>query len=143
MTDNKAECARRHLFVDGEFIAHSGGTLQMKIECDALTDESIDALAKKIARTVPAFGAVHGIPRGGLRLAAALRPLSHMSGPTLIVDDVLTTGASMEEARKSFGGEVIGVVIFARGPWADWITPLWCDPKAVPGVKKKNPVSRS
>lgn len=95
--------------------------LEFKIDCDALHDNDISALAAIIARRYR-FGAVEGIPRGGLRLSAALRPYV-TQGPTLIVDDVLTAGNSMEAARKATTDR--GVVIFARGPCPDWVTPIF------------------
>jgi hypothetical protein len=47
--------------------------------------------------------------------------------PHLIVDDVLTTGASMEAARAKLwpGSLPLGVVIFARGPCPDWVWPIF------------------
>lgn len=105
----------------GSFVAHSGRLLDFKIECDALSDADIDALAAVIARRMK-FGSVYGVPRGGVRLAKALEPYA-TSGPRLIVDDVLTTGRSMAEARDSMGDR--GVVIFARGPCPVWITPVF------------------
>lgn len=116
------------LFVDGEFVAHSGDTLSYKIECDALSDASIACLAKDYARHHQ-FGAIHGIPRGGLRLAAALEPYI-TEGPVVIADDVLTTGGSMEQARIGKPETTIGVVIFARGLCPSWVTPLWWSPEA-------------
>ena len=118
---------RRDLFIDGEFTAHSGDALPFKIDCDALTDGDIATLAAEIARRVQ-FASVMGIPRGGLRLAAALeryRDLSQSTKRVLIVDDVLTTGRSMAEAREGLGSNIKGAVIFARGPCSDWITPLF------------------
>jgi orotate phosphoribosyltransferase len=116
-----------NLFVDGEFTAHSGETLPFKIDCDALTDADFATLAAKISRRMVRFRDVYGIPRGGVRLGLAL--LRYCTGspldPMLIVDDVLTTGRSMEEARKRFGPNTIGAVIFARGPCPDWIVPLF------------------
>jgi len=110
-----------NLIVAEEFISHAGRLLDFKIECDALSDADIAALASVIARRIK-FGAVYGVPRGGLRLANALEPYA-TSGPRLIVDDVLTTGKSMVEVRNSTNDR--GVVIFARGPCPDWITPIF------------------
>jgi len=66
------------------------------------------------------FGAVEGVPSGGLRFAEALRQYQS-AGPLLIADDVLTTGASMELHRA--GRDALGVVIFARGPCPAWVAP--------------------
>lgn len=110
-----------NLIVAEEFISHAGRLLDFKIECDALSDADIAALAAVIARRIK-FGSVYGVPRGGLRLAKALEPYA-TSGPRLIVDDVLTTGKSMVEVMDSTTDR--GVVIFARGPCPDWITPIF------------------
>lgn len=110
-----------NLITVGKFTAHSGDVLDFKIECDALTDEDFSSLASIIAKRFR-FGDVEGIPRGGIRLATALQPYVSV-GPTLIVDDVLTTGHSMENARRAVTDR--GVVIFARGPVPDWITPVF------------------
>lgn len=107
------------LFVDSEFTGHAGGKLKFKIECDALSDEDIETIASIIARSYT-FRSVHGIPRGGLRLAKALQKHCSAEGSVLIVDDVLTSGASMEEAKKKIGS-AIGIVIFARGIRPNWV----------------------
>ena len=108
----------------GWFRSHSGLQLPWKLNADALSDEAIDGIAK-IIRWKFAFSAVIGIPRGGLRLAAALKPHIEIEDgyPTLIVDDVLTTGKSMEAARES--PKDIGVVIFARGQVPNWVWPIF------------------
>lgn len=118
-----------HLFVDGEFISHSGLLLPFKIDCDALTDTDLGTLAVVIWRRIVRFKAVHGVPRGGLRLASMLAQYATAStlAPDLIVDDVLTTGASMESMREALGPNTIGVVIFARGPVPEWIVPLFIE----------------
>ena len=67
---------------------------------------------------------MYGVPTGGTRLADALGPYKTDEGVDLIVDDVLSTGASMEEARKQFL-DPIGVVIFARGQCPDWVYPVF------------------
>lgn len=43
----------------------------------------------------------------------------------VIVDDVLTTGESMEEMRLHYSSRTIGVVLFARGKCPDWVTPIF------------------
>lgn len=116
--------ARDALFVGGCFTAHSGATLSYKVECDALTEIDVWTAAAEIARH-ETFSEVVGVPRGGLRLADALRPYCGKEGGLLLVDDVLTTGASMEEERARRGGDCRGVVLFSRGPCPEWITPWW------------------
>ena len=120
------------LFLNGRFELHSGEVSFFKIDCDALTDRDIQCLAMMIAQRVPPFGTVEGVPTGGTRLADALRvyarpgPLrrgSFGAKELLIVDDVWTTGASMENQRGS--RDAIGAVIFARRQPASWVTPLF------------------
>lgn len=123
--DALARAAERvPLFVNGELTSHSGLSLPYKIECDALSDAEIATIAAEVARRIT-FQEVIGVPRGGLRLAAALERYRSDTGGLLIVDDVLTTGRSMEELRA--GHIAQGVVIFARGPCPTWVTPLFAD----------------
>lgn len=131
------EKCRRPLFVHMPkgFMMHSGGVSHYKIECDALTDEDIECLAWIIAQKTKRFAKnekgsgikdVHGVPRGGVRLQKALEKYKDDHGIQLIVDDVLTTGTSMEEARKKLGWtDAVGVVVFARGKCPDWIKPMF------------------
>lgn len=110
------------LFDPNYFIGSAGDVLQWKVECDALTEEDWTALAK-IAGPHLKFGSVEGVPYGGLPFAHAMRPYI-TEGPLLIVDDVLTTGASMITQRD--GREAIGLVAFQRGPYIPlWIRPIW------------------
>lgn len=116
-----------HLFQKDRFRSHSGQNLSWKIECDALTDADIRCLALQTVKMIGGTYAVIGVPSGGLRFAKALKKLMHMSVDLLIVDDVLTTGASMEEQRADRKAK--GIVIFARGPCPDWVTPIFqCHP---------------
>lgn len=128
--------APSNLFVRQDFTSHSGQPLNWKIECDALTDADIETLAFMLAEKLPAFGKVTGIPRGGLRIAAALEKYA-TEGASLIVDDVLTTGASFTPyAPQHPQQNIIGAVIFARGPCPDWITPLFLTAQGAPAVER-------
>ena len=112
-----------NLFQSGNFVLHSGAHSNFKINCNALTDEDWKALASIVSKKFK-FGKVWGIPRGGTKLANAL--LSYITeGRAIIVDDVFTTGNSMEEARRVFGEDSIGVVVFARHTPPLWITPIF------------------
>lgn len=116
---------RRRLFTQANFTSHSGLALRWKIDADALTAEDWAAIASFVGPRLR-FRAVHGVPRGGLSFADALRPYASEDGGLLIVDDVLTTGGSMEEARARFEGEVTGVVLFSRAAACpEWIVPVF------------------
>jgi orotate phosphoribosyltransferase len=113
------------LFKFGDFHLHSGSQSFFKIDCDALTDNDIKTLAFIIQKEFR-FSEVIGVPKGGIRLAEELEQYKKVYGPLLIVDDVLTTGWSMEEERKKHPNKIItGVVIFARGFCPDWVYPLF------------------
>lgn len=119
------------LFELGNFILSSGAKSCWKIECDALSAPDIGTLAVLIAQMVGPFASVEGVPRGGLRLAEALRPFRTQLGCHLIVDDVLTTGGSLERHKAAYASAgsdtfprqdvIIGAVVFARGPCPPWI----------------------
>jgi len=114
------------LFNCGRFQLHSGQVSDFKIDCDHLTEWDWQALAREIIKRVPWFGSVEGVPTGGLELERQLRPYAtgDATDPLLIVDDVYTTGGSMETHRA--GRPAIGVVVFARqAPTQDWIRPLF------------------
>ena len=110
------------LFVRGKFVSHSGIALDWKIECDSLTDADIECIAWVLFKKVGQFGSVEGVPRGGIRLADAMRKYVS-SGNLLIVDDVFTTGNSMEEHRNMRFAK--GAVIFATSPTPYWIIPVF------------------
>ncbi len=102
---------KTNLFQLGEFLSHSGNILEWKIECDALTNEDWDCLAKIIHQRTR-FGSVYGIPTGGIKLALALEKYITPGVPLrLVVDDVYTTGKSMKEVMT---GDDLGFVVFAR-----------------------------
>lgn len=116
-----------NLFQTGNFKLNSGKTSKFKIECDALSDAEIELFAELISDKVR-FKTVVGIPRGGLRLAKALEKYCTTDNtfplptPVLVVDDVLTTGNSMEKYHTN---QTKGFVIFARGKCPKWIDALF------------------
>lgn len=113
-----------NLFQLGNFKSHSGEVLPWKIDCDGLTDGDWICLSWMIIKKLQIYpGKVEGVPKGGLVLEGILVKYSTENGPLLIVDDVLTTGESMEEQRA--GRYAIGAVVFARGPCPSWVTPLF------------------
>ena len=116
------------MFKRGHFELHSGGESDFLIDCGTLTDDDLVALANHAAGKLPPFGLVEGVPNGGMRFAEALGHFATgPAGVLLIVDDVCTTGASMEEQRA--GREAYGVVIFARGDsWPTWVRPIFVMP---------------
>ncbi len=117
------------LFNLGDFTLHSGAKTRWKIDCESLTVSDLRALAFMSLQLLSRrFGGVIGVPQGGLMFAEALKLYSSPPGPWLVVDDVLTTGSSMEEVRKTLvevDGPTMGVVIFARGPCPPWVTPIF------------------
>ena len=128
----KKKIPKPSLFQRKDFIGHAGTNLSFKIECDSLTNEDIECIAYLIS-TKLTFSRVYGVPTGGLRLAKALQQYS-TNLPTiftkvLIVDDVFTTGRSMEVHRYATQylhfGKAIGIVIFSRGICPSWITPIF------------------
>ena len=144
---NKRVGRHTHLFIEEDFIGHSGGQLHWKIEMDALEDAEWKCIARMIKeyQQVP-FQAAIGIPRGGLKLSGFLNDYSTQNSkdPYLIVDDVLTTGGSMEEFKKEHFKDkrTIGWVVFARNKPADWIKALfqmprlWADDPTKPEYNK-------
>jgi orotate phosphoribosyltransferase len=110
------------LFQAGDFRLASGVRSPWKIDCDALVPADWTTLALMLRDRLPPFGAVEGVPAGGLRLAEALAPYA-TTGPLLVVDDVWTTGGSWERWRA--GREAVGAVVFARGPVPPHITALF------------------
>lgn len=120
-----AQKRKGNIFQTGEFSLHSGGVSNFKIECDELSDADLETIAMLISEKFD-FNFVIGIPTGGEALAEKLEKyVNEYASKTLIVDDVLSTGSSMEDYHYLAGQENIGVVIFARGSCSDWITPIF------------------
>lgn len=126
------------LFQKMDVILSSGGQSDFKIECDFLTDEDIECLAYMIKQRIR-FREVVGVKGkggtnsgNGIRLQNALLKYCGKGTdlPTLICDDVLTTGKSIENAKskyqKSTGNyNIIGCVLFSRTQYNSWVYPLF------------------
>lgn len=118
-----------NLFRAGKFKLSGGRESSYKIDCDVLLSLDYVCLAGMITKLVPPFSSVEGVPQGGLALAEAMMPhITAGANRLLVVDDVLTTGGSIErvaDVHRRPGREVIGAVIFARGPCPNWVWPLF------------------
>lgn len=119
------------LFNHGEYELNSGKIVDFKIDCDYLSYDDIESLAKKIASKFT-FWHVLGIPTGGNRLEQALyKHCTDDNKNLLLIDDVITTGNTMNIYRDKYKGEynkILGVVIFSRMNPIElpyWITPLF------------------
>ena len=116
------------LFVKENFISHAGKELDFKIECDGLSHKDWETLAYIVSKKYK-FRNVIGVPKGGLKLSQPLQRYNdHSSNNILIVDDVLTTGMSMEEVKKKLNSKIyniIGIVVFARNSCPEWINPIF------------------
>lgn len=122
------------LFNYGRVKLSSGKMSDFKIDCDALSDEDLDGLAQKMVASwnYIKFKRVVPIPTGGIRFAEALKRYLDVhesyDEPILIVDDVWTTGKSMNKAAEKYkkkGFQVEGTVIFARSAPDTWIMPAF------------------
>lgn len=128
---------RKTLFRWGEFTSHSGVKLPFKIDCDVLSDADIIGIANYI-RSKARWTVTYSISSGGDRLAEELLKRESLSRKVIIVDDVLTTGASMEKQKAQLLKEphngikekdVIGWVIFARSKPPNWINAVFTMPE--------------
>ena len=130
-----------HLFQAVDFKSHSGLDLNWKIEMDALSDPEWFTICKMILELSPPFRKAVGIPRGGVKLGNLLN--THATGkrtdPICIVDDVLTTGESMNDFKRTRSWreptEYIGWVVFARTQCPNWVTALFQMPFSYPKPK--------
>ena len=120
-----------NLFQSVNFKSHSGLNLTWKIEMDALSDQDWFTIKKMIMEVTPPFREAIGIPRGGMMLGKILNRYGtgSIDHPICIVDDVLTTGVSMNEFyRKRHWRnptQYIGWVVFSRNKPPDWVNALF------------------
>ena len=119
------------LFQSVNFKSHSGLDLTWKIEMDALTADEWNTIAKMIVEYSSPFSEAIGIPSGGVKLAELLNEYATKdpAHPICIVDDVLTTGMSMDEfkTKRQWRNptQYIGWVVFSRNKPPDWVNTLF------------------
>ena len=138
---NKRVGRHTHLFQEENFKSHSGLDLTWKIEMDALDPEEWKCIAKMIMEVEDRpFCKAVGIPRGGTKLAEYLN--EHSTGKEedslLIVDDVLTTGGSLDYFADQYfrnrkPKDYFGWVVFARTQPPTWVDALF----RMPYIDKK------
>ena len=128
LDETLSEYDKQNLFIHNNVTLNSGLSSDFKIECDALNFQDTETLAYLISKKF-IFKEVHGVPTGGINLANALKKyINKGSAYTLIVDDVLTTGKSMEVTRellKLSADSTYGVVVFSRGKCPSWVYPIF------------------
>lgn len=115
------------LFIKENTILNSGRKSEFKIECDSLDIGDWECLAYLASKKIK-FKSIVSVPSGGDIFARCLEQYKtdDESLPTVICDDVLTTGGSMDRKRKELNNNnVIGIVAFARDECPDWITPIF------------------
>lgn len=107
------------LFQLGQFRLSSGRESWWKFEADELGSGDWETLAHMALRVVGGgVSRITGVPRGGLPFAEALREVYGWrlgNGEPLVVDDVLTTGASIQRMMREQDARR-GLVVLARGP---------------------------
>jgi hypothetical protein len=124
------------LLQHGNFKLHAGGDSWWRIDCDDMSDAELGIIARMIAEHHGPFNGVvcpkSHYGSAAPRLVAALEQYkTNLYSPTFIlVDDVLTTGSSMEALRQFIiagrvGISAKGYVIFARDECPDWVTPVF------------------
>lgn len=125
------------LFQIATFKSHAGLDLDWKIECDALNTKEWECIAKMIMELTQPFQVAVGVPRGGIKLGKLLNEYAtgDEKDPVCIVDDVLTTGGSMEvfyqkhlHVQSILGNKAFtafGWVVFARNQPPNWVKALF------------------
>ena len=123
------------LFQKIDFTSHAGLDLKWKIEMDALSQEEWECITQMILELSPPFREAVGIPRGGVKLGKLLNQYGtgERKDPICIVDDVLTTGESMNDfkIKRQWRNPTnyMGWVVFARAKCPNWVNALFQMPR--------------
>lgn len=119
-----------------QFSLAGGSQTVFKVECDNMTDDDWRTYAFLVRDAMAYCGwrvnEIEGVPTGGLVFAEYLRAICKIGDPdgmTLIVDDVLTTGGSINKQRAG-RSNCLGIVIWRRpmtGSSVDtsWVEAFW------------------
>lgn len=114
------------LFQYSDSISTNESRSPLRIECSALTEDDWLSIANLVAHAM-VFSKAVGVPSSGLPFAEALNKFAHDSGPTLIVDDVLTTDGKLVRFRSELqlNRPYIGLVLFARRQPPIWVRSIF------------------
>lgn len=123
------------MFKFKNFKSHTGKLLSWKIECNDLSKDDIKCITNVIIHRI-SYQHVLCPPTKSKQLRRLIALLKHHATKEgryayLIIDDVLTTGKSMEQEYQflqNHGIEkrlITGIVIFARNECPHWITPIF------------------
>ena len=115
------------------FISHAGLPMTWKIECDAISPDEWNCLARMIRENEPQnWQKAVGIPRGGCPLGEALDEYSTgvSTDPVLIADDVYTTGMSQKVFKEEHYKDIATIqwVVFSREPTVGKVKALFTMP---------------
>src|SRR5438874_1309667 len=113
------------LFNTGSHTLSSGKHSFFKIDCDCLSEEDWNSIALMLIHKLPPFREAEGVYEGGLKLARYLNEFNNdniakakrETHPLLIVDDVLTTGSSMNKARQKHIDALPPGTLTEAGSW--------------------------
>ena len=113
MTNEEKQAILQHCIVKGDFVLHSGAKSSWKFVVERITGDSLQQVYD--AMNIKPDSWPVGIPTGGTYIldrvwrSRAEPRFALYRRPVTLIDDVVTTGASMEQAKALLEGAGITV----------------------------------